>query len=639
MAAEFSQRDLVALNDIPEERLDWVWPNRIAVGAVTTLDGDPGQAKSTVAHDLIARLTCGRPMPNCTGALPPAGAVILGAEDGLGNTVKPRLQAAGADLRKVYVYDPRRFADRPLVLPDDLGVVEAAAGEVGAKLVMIDPFTAFLAGTANSERAVRAAIGALVGLAERLGLAVLLLRHLTKGGGSNPLYRGLGSIGVVAAARSALLAVTDPNADDPFQHVLAQVKTNLSVAPSLVYRTAKRGSVVTVEWLGESPCTAGDLTGGRAEHSLLTEGAPSLRAGTVRGHQVPPRRSTPRSTPPMSPQDALNPTLFRSLAHLLGEVRVAHPGEPFEARLVRDLATDRPRLHVDRYGEAYKVRCPYCRDRGFGLSVNHRYGTLHAGLGRPLDFLATCFAGGCLKDRDTRDDLFERLGGADRLGEARVRTGTAAPADPARLPASFTRLDRLRPNHPARTGLAALGHDPDRLGRVFGVGYCPAADIRLADERVVAPVRRGGTLVGWLAAAVTGDQIRFLAAPGIAAGMELYNLDRAKQYPAAVVVPSPDWVWRVGTAATAPLTAPVPERLAGLLRKALPGRDVIVLGTPDAPQTFETLARRLPLGHAGKVACVRLPSTEATPTRRELKRVLRAAAAGRGIGLTFTKGG
>ncbi|QDU21800.1 AAA family ATPase [Urbifossiella limnaea] len=268
-----SDRRLVPLNDIPEERLDWVWPNRIPRKAVTTLDGDPGQAKSTVAYDLIARVTGGRPMPNCTGSSPPAGAVLIGAEDGLGNTVRPRLQAAGADLRKVYVYDRRQFADRPLVFPDDIGVVEDAAREVGAGLVVIDPFTAFLSGPANSERAVRAAVGSLVGLAERLDLGVLLLRHLSKGGGSNPLYRGLGSIGVVAAARSALLAAPDPNADDPFQHVLTQVKTNLSAAPGLVYRTVKRDGVVTVEWLGESPSTAGDLTGGRAAHSLLREGA------------------------------------------------------------------------------------------------------------------------------------------------------------------------------------------------------------------------------------------------------------------------------------------------------------------------------------------------------------------------------
>jgi putative DNA primase/helicase len=268
-----NDRRLVPLNDIPEEPVSWVFPNRIPRKAVTTLDGDPGQAKSTLTYDVIARVTRGRPMPNCTGASPPAGAVILGAEDALGNTVRPRLQAAGADLRRVYVYDRRRFADRPLVLPDDLGVIEVAAGEVGARLVVIDPFTAFLAGPANSDRAVRAAIGPLVGLAERLDLAVLLLRHLSKGGGSNPLYRGLGSIGVVAAARSALLAAPDPNADDPHQHVLAQVKTNLSAAPTLAYRTVKRGDVVTVEWLGESPSTAPDLTGGRADHSVLTEGA------------------------------------------------------------------------------------------------------------------------------------------------------------------------------------------------------------------------------------------------------------------------------------------------------------------------------------------------------------------------------
>ncbi len=265
-------RRLVPLIDVPEESVSWVWPDRLARGTVSILEGDPGRAKSMLTYDLAARLTTGRPLPTCSESVPPAGVVLLGAEDGLGNTVRPRLQAAGADLERVRVYDRRRFPDRPLLLPDDLPVVEAAAAEVQARLLVIDPFVAFLNGPVNSDQGVRAALGPLVALAERIGLAVLLLRHLTKGAGSNALYRGLGSIGIVAAARSALLAADDPNSADPHQHVLVQTKTNLSAAPTLVYRTVVRGDALAVEWLGESPCGVRDLAGGRADHSVLSEG-------------------------------------------------------------------------------------------------------------------------------------------------------------------------------------------------------------------------------------------------------------------------------------------------------------------------------------------------------------------------------
>ncbi len=267
------ERRLLPIGNIPEERHSWVWQDRLPAGAITTLDGDPGVAKSTIAYDLAARITSGRAMPGCNNQTAPAGVVVLGAEDAIGATIRPRLQAAGADLGRIYVYDRRRFQDRPLLLPDDIGLVETAAGEVAAKLVVIDPLTAFLARPSGSEQGVRAALAPLVAMAERMGLAVLVLRHLAKGSGGNPLYRGLGSIGVVALARSALLVTPDPAATDPFQHVLVQTKTNLSSAVSLSYRTVMRAGIVAIEWLGVSPCQPRDLTGGRAEHTATLEGA------------------------------------------------------------------------------------------------------------------------------------------------------------------------------------------------------------------------------------------------------------------------------------------------------------------------------------------------------------------------------
>jgi hypothetical protein len=258
------------MSEITPEQIRWLWRDRIPLGAITVLDGDPGQAKSTITYDLTARLTRGLPMPGCKHSGEPTGVVLLQAEDSVASTMRPRLEAADADLDRVFVYDKRLFPGEPLGLPDDLDLLGDAVAEVRARLVVIDPLTAFLRGNVNSEPSMRQAVGAIAAWAERTGVAVLFVRHLTKGGSANPLYRGGGSIAIVAAARSALLVANDPAASDPHRHVLAQTKTNLSAAATLGYRTVKRRGVVAVEWLGPVAFLARDLAGG-AEPSALEE--------------------------------------------------------------------------------------------------------------------------------------------------------------------------------------------------------------------------------------------------------------------------------------------------------------------------------------------------------------------------------
>jgi hypothetical protein len=185
---------------------------------------------SAVGNDLIACVTSGSPTPGCTGAAAPAGVVLLAAEDVLGGTVRPNLEAAGADLSRVYVHDKARFGSNPLLLPEEQPLIEAAVDAVGAKLVIVDPFSAFLTVNVNSDRNVWQAQGPPTVFAERAGAAVLLVGDLNKGGSNIPLYQGAGSIAVVAAVHSGLLVGRDPNSDDPHRRVLVQAKTNLSSA-------------------------------------------------------------------------------------------------------------------------------------------------------------------------------------------------------------------------------------------------------------------------------------------------------------------------------------------------------------------------------------------------------------------------
>jgi hypothetical protein len=267
-------RRLVRLSDVRPRPQGWLWPSRVPLAALAVLEGHPGEGKTLITYDVMARLTKGRAMPHCDGAAPPAGVVLLQGEDDLAAVAGPRLAAAGADLSRVIAFDKARSAGHPLVLPDDLALIEKAAADVQARLVVIDPLTAFVRGGLNSDQAARQALGPLTAFAERSGVAVLLVRHLTKATSANPLCRGAGSIAIVAAARAGLLAAADPAHEGPHRHVLVQVKGSLATAEGLAYRTVKAAGGIVIEWLGVTACSARDLTGaGGGEPSALAEAA------------------------------------------------------------------------------------------------------------------------------------------------------------------------------------------------------------------------------------------------------------------------------------------------------------------------------------------------------------------------------
>lgn len=268
------QRSLVRLSNVERDKIKWFWKDRIPEGSVTLVDGDPGHGKSTIAYDLVARVTTGRSMPcDDSATAVDGGAVILQGEDSC-SIVRERVAAAGGNVDRVAVYDRRLFAEMPLILPRDMAIVEAAVAEVSARLLVIDPVTCFLGDQVGNEQRIRAACDQLGALAERRDLAVVMCRHLTKSSGSNPLYRGIGSIGLIAAVRSALAVAHDPQSTDKFQHVLVQTKGSLASAPALRYRTQQQGDARTIEWLGATECSPEEALGQVAlDRSALTEAA------------------------------------------------------------------------------------------------------------------------------------------------------------------------------------------------------------------------------------------------------------------------------------------------------------------------------------------------------------------------------
>ncbi|MBA2712573.1 MAG: AAA family ATPase, partial [Rubrobacteraceae bacterium] len=244
------------LSEIQPEQVEWLWPRRIPKGKITVLDGDPDNGMSVLTTDLAARVTAGLDLPDGT-ATEAAGAVIVSAEDGAADTIRPRFDAAGGDpTRALLLGDYEPFA-----IPGDILRLERAVRQVGAVLVVIDPIMAFLSGDVNSNRDqdVRRALTPLKQMAERTGAAVILVRHLNKTQGGNPLYRGGGSIGIIGAARSGMVVGPHPDSDE--LRVLAGQKNNLSLPPrSLVYgiETAHNGAA-RIAYKGFSEATAAQL--------------------------------------------------------------------------------------------------------------------------------------------------------------------------------------------------------------------------------------------------------------------------------------------------------------------------------------------------------------------------------------------
>lgn len=251
---------LVRLSNVEPKSVRWLWPGHLPLGKLALIDGDPGLGKSALALDLAARVSRGAPMPD--GSSPdlegPRGVVLLTAEDGLRDTVRPRLDAAGADPERVAALDwvPAGEEGEGGRLPTvaDLNDLHAAIRRMRAALVIVDPLTAFLGREVDAHRDtdVRSALNGLADLADASEVTVAAIRHLNKSGGANPLYRGGGSIGFIGAARAGFLVAEAP--DDPEARVLACTKQNLAPKPpSRTYRpeVADNGRL-RITWEGES---------------------------------------------------------------------------------------------------------------------------------------------------------------------------------------------------------------------------------------------------------------------------------------------------------------------------------------------------------------------------------------------------
>lgn len=276
---------LVMMRDVVREPLDWMWQGRILFGKLTMLDGDGGLGKSTIMLDLAARLSRGHPLPDGTKH-PPCGTLLLMAEDGAGDTILPRLENAGADMNMIglvqTITDDEDGYERMPTIPDDLTQIENIIEAIDARFMVVDPILSYIGEGVNEyrDKEVRRAMMPIIAMAQRRGLALVCLRHVTKAIAGNAKHRGNASVAFTNLARSVLFAATDP--DIPDSNILAQSKTNLgALTPSLRYRLVGcENGAARVTWEGVSAHTADSLNaqGGNAEErSELVDAEEFLR--------------------------------------------------------------------------------------------------------------------------------------------------------------------------------------------------------------------------------------------------------------------------------------------------------------------------------------------------------------------------
>jgi len=224
------------VSEVEREEVIWRWKNKLPKKKLTIVEGDPGVGKSQLTLAIAAPITRGLPIFGDEEKSDPATVLILSAEDGIADTIRPRLEGMGADLSKVIALTAmvdETGTERAVTLAD-LDILEEAITANKPELVIVDPIIAFTA-DADTHKAneVRGILAPLAALAERQGCAVIAVRHLNKGNG-RAIYRGQGTIDFLAACRSCFLVGENP--DDPTEKVLVHTKSNLGPkTPSLTF--------------------------------------------------------------------------------------------------------------------------------------------------------------------------------------------------------------------------------------------------------------------------------------------------------------------------------------------------------------------------------------------------------------------
>ncbi len=262
----FSRPVLIRLNTVEPKPITWLWPGRIAIGKLTMLSGDPGLGKSLLTIDLSARVSNGARWPDSPEQAPLGGVVMLSAEDDPADTIRPRLDAAGADCSRISLLsgvvwdDEQDSRTATFNLARDLRALdEAIETTPDCRLVVIDPISAFCGSTDSHKNSdVRGLLAPLSELAQRHHIAIVGVNHLNKSGAGSPaMYRTMGSLAFVAAARAAWAVVKDK--EDPKNRLFLPIKNNLAAdVAGLSYVVVEQDGQPCLAWSADPVTVSAD---------------------------------------------------------------------------------------------------------------------------------------------------------------------------------------------------------------------------------------------------------------------------------------------------------------------------------------------------------------------------------------------
>ena len=260
MEEKKTELKMIKMSEVQSQEIEWLWYPFIPYGKLTIVQGDPGDGKTTLILNIAAKLSKGEGLDDAMKLTEPMNIIYQTAEDGLADTVKPRLEKAGADCERIVVIDE---SDKSLSMADER--LKEAIIQTGARMLILDPIQAYLGGgmdmnRANEARDMTKRLGAL---AEKYKCAIILIGHMNKASGNKAAYRGMGSIDFFAVARSVLLVGRVEG--EPNIRAVVQIKNNLAqFGHPKAFELMESG----FKWLGDYEITADEVLGGIAPKQI-----------------------------------------------------------------------------------------------------------------------------------------------------------------------------------------------------------------------------------------------------------------------------------------------------------------------------------------------------------------------------------
>ena len=253
--------DVVRLSDVKPQTVKWLWYPYIPKGKVTLIEGDPGLGKSWLTTAIACHLSIGKRLP-ATKKKSSGRVLIMSAEDGIGDTIVPRLIEMKANRTRIFAYNKH-------IILDEIGLIdlEAQLDRIRPSVLVLDPLVAYMGSGIDLHKAneTRELMANLAHLAEQYHLSIIAVRHLTKGARDKSIYRGIGSIDLTAAARSVLMVGHDP--EDRTIKIICHIKSNLAPMGDSVRFRLDPGNKGGFAWKGTSKLTADDILGGNKPKS------------------------------------------------------------------------------------------------------------------------------------------------------------------------------------------------------------------------------------------------------------------------------------------------------------------------------------------------------------------------------------